>query len=81
MTCPVDLTVYKSSHQAPFIFSDADYMKRNERKEACNRTLENRIMSYWSHQFLLDPFVDAVLVGSLPQRDGLVLCCALYLSG
>ena len=79
--CPVDLTVYNTSHQAPFIFSDADYMKRNERKEACNRTLENRIMSYWSHQFLLDPFVDAVLVGSLPQRDGLALCCALYFSG
>ena len=79
--CPADLTVYKSSHQAPFIFSDADYMKRNERKEACNRTLENRIMSYWSHQFLLDPFVDAVLVGSLPQRDGLANCCALYFSG
>ena len=34
-----------------------------------------------SHQFLRDPFVDAVLVGSLPQRDGLALCCALYFSG
>ena len=47
------LLVYNTSHQAPFIFSDADYMKRDERKEACNHTRKEVIVlagptnSYW----------------------------------
>ena len=76
--CPADLTVYKSSHQAPFIFSDADYMKRNERKEACNRTLENKLL------FLRVPpiptgFCRWCLVGWLlaPTRWFSALLCAM----